>query len=69
MDSAADRVRWEQLLAEQWWTRDLADIKRELATYTQPLEAPVGTVIEFERTGKTKERKGKAARQVGGYGV
>ncbi|KAH9886499.1 hypothetical protein C8Q73DRAFT_748955 [Cubamyces lactineus] len=28
-------------------------------------EAPVGTVIEFERTGKTKERKGKAARQRG----
>lgn len=27
-------------------------------------EAPVGTVIEFERTGKVKNRKGKAARQV-----
>lgn len=34
----------EQLLAEQWWTRDLADIKRELATYTQPFEARVRTV-------------------------
>ncbi|KAI0776511.1 hypothetical protein BD413DRAFT_602116 [Trametes elegans] len=28
-------------------------------------EAPVGTVIEFERTGKVKSRKGKAARQRG----
>ncbi|KAI0324978.1 DNA mismatch repair protein MutL [Cubamyces sp. BRFM 1775] len=28
-------------------------------------EAPVGTVIEFERTGKAKDRKGKAARQRG----
>ncbi len=27
-------------------------------------EAPVGTVIEFERTGKAKGKKGKAARQV-----
>ncbi|KAI0823883.1 hypothetical protein BC628DRAFT_1382209 [Trametes gibbosa] len=28
-------------------------------------EAPAGTVIEFERTGKAKSRKGKAARQRG----
>ncbi|CDO74646.1 hypothetical protein BN946_scf184944.g5 [Trametes cinnabarina] len=28
-------------------------------------EAPIGTVIEFERTGKVKSRKGKAARQRG----
>ncbi|KAI0692134.1 hypothetical protein C8T65DRAFT_745273 [Cerioporus squamosus] len=28
-------------------------------------EAPVGTVIEFERTGKAKSKKGKAARQRG----
>ena len=27
-------------------------------------EAPVGTIIEFERTGKAKSKKGKAARQV-----
>ena len=27
-------------------------------------DAPVGTVLEFERTGKLKEKKGKAARQV-----
>ncbi|KAI0706957.1 hypothetical protein C8Q76DRAFT_681916 [Earliella scabrosa] len=28
-------------------------------------EAPVGTIIEFERTGKAKSKKGKAARQRG----
>ena len=34
------------------------------ATTATAAEAPVGTVLEFERTGKLKEKKGKAARQV-----
>lgn len=36
----------ESLLAEQWWTKDVADLKRDIASFTRPLEG-TGTADEF----------------------